>query len=72
MNGDPGFASDAMALIGASGRRFPVGFEGELMKMARVLSAIFAVMVSGLYWKPSSSLTATVTGTPSRNLIKLG
>ena len=65
-------AMAAISRMRSSESRLPVGLEGELMKIALVRAVIFSRMASGRYWKPSSSKTGTLTGTPCTNLMKLG
>ncbi|OPY46562.1 MAG: hypothetical protein A4E46_00847 [Methanosaeta sp. PtaU1.Bin016] len=61
-----------MERIVLSERRLPVGLEGELMRIALVLSVIVSAIASGLYWNPSASFTGTCAGTPPRNRMKFG
>ena len=58
--------------IRRSDKRLPVGFDGELIKIALVFSVNRSAMAVGRYWKPSSSYTGTKTGSPSTKRIKFG
>ena len=53
--GDDVRRDPAMALMVLSERRFPVGLDGELMRMARVFSLIRSWIASGASSKPSFS-----------------
>jgi len=61
-----------MSSMTSGSRRLPVGLEGELMMMARVLALNRFSISRGRYWKPSSSKTGTSTGLPSTNSTMFG